>query len=122
MKRADLDSGALALFGGEYIPAVLMREVMASSKEHLYMLWSEVPDCLRASEEMVRNSNGISDPTWTKHHLVWRGCGRAVPFRHPYWLPCGYEATGSGFCKRHERKAKRLGQAVDNPREAGVPA
>ena len=116
MKRDDLNNGALALFGGEYIPAVLMRDVQATTKEHLYLLWSEVPDCLRATEEMVRDSNGASDSTWLKRHTTWRGCGRAVAFRHPYWLPCSQEATDSGFCRRHEKRARRLGQVV------GVPA
>ena len=87
------------LKGSEFVPLALIKV-----GDNPKLLWVDIRDSLRATEERVRNANAASNPTWLKQHLSWFGCRAAIPMGEVF-LPCHRVPQENGFCKSHKKRA-----------------
>ena len=102
--RRTSEVGKLVLRGDSYVPEKVLK---TGGK----LLWDEIPQELRVSEERIRRSSGATgfrSEAWLEAHLVTYGCPVAMEFNEGLFYRCPWPLADNGYCKRHKKRAEQL--------------
>lgn len=109
----------MQLVGNHYASVGLLK---ALSRESSHLLWDEIPEDCRLSEERVRRTNGATghrSKVYLRQHLTTLGCPVAKPFAERkgpptweiikvHWYRCPFKPLENGFCKGHQKRVAEV--------------